>query len=137
MSDRLIQQLKRHEGFRSQPYRDSVGVLTIGYGYNLQEGMTHEEAHSLLVFRMMRSRAELYRAFPHAEMMQEVRQDVLVNMVYNLGIKRFMGFKKMLAAILGKDYRTAALEMLDSKWAKQVGNRADELALQMANGVYD
>ncbi len=136
MSDRLLQQLKRHEGFRSQPYRDSVGVLTIGYGTNLQDGITHEEAHSLLVFRLMRSRAELFRAFPHAEVMQDARQDVLVNMVYNMGISRFMTFKRMRAAVLDKDYAQAAREMLDSKWANQVGKRAEELALQMANGAY-
>ena len=66
----------------------------------------------------------------------EVRKVVLVDMCYNLGINRFLGFKKMLAAVKEGNYDTAADEMLNSKWATQVKGRAVELAQLMREGVY-
>jgi lysozyme len=62
------------------------------------------------------------------------RQSVVVNMVFNMGIVRFSGFKKMVAALEGHDYNEAAAQMLDSKWARQVGNRATRLAKIMREG---
>jgi lysozyme len=52
-------------------------------------------------------------------------------MIFNIGYTRVLGFKKMLAAIKRDDYQTAAKEMLDSNWARQVGNRATKLAALM------
>ena len=133
----LLQQLERHEGFRSKPYQDSVGVLTIGIGTNIEQGITRPEAYALLRIRLDAIKGELFRAYPHAQVMQQVRLDVLTNMAYNMGVPRLMTFKKMFAAIDRKDYADAAREMLDSKWSRQVGKRSEELALQMANGGYE
>ena len=67
----------------------------------------------------------------------EVRQGVLINMMYNLGWPRLSKFKKMLAAFESKDYKLASIEMLDSKWAVQVGRRATELSDIMKAGTHE
>jgi len=82
------------------------------------------------------ARNELLFAFPAFSQMQPVRQDALINMVFNMGITRFKGFKNMIGALVEQNYQLAADEMLDSKWARQVGSRADELAYQMRTNSY-
>ncbi|WP_022949530.1 glycoside hydrolase family protein [Methylohalobius crimeensis] len=130
----LLTQLKRHEGLRLRPYRDTVGKLTIGFGRNLEDrGITEDEAKILLVNDVCRLRGELseidwWRA------LNDVRRDVIVNMAYNLGVSGVLGFERMIAALRAKDYELAAIEMLDSKWADQVGRRAVELSDQMHTG---
>lgn len=73
-------------------------------------------------------------AFAH--LLDDARLDVLINMCFNLGIYRLLGFKKMLAALERRDYIQASIEMMDSRWAKQVGGRAVELSVQMQTGMY-
>ena len=138
MVDKLLEQLKRHEGFRKKMYKDTLGLMTIGYGTNLEEGLTKEEASLLLVTRLGKLLQELGKAgheLPSG--LGEVRDAALANMAYNLGVKRLLGFTKMWQAIADKDYDKAANEMLDSKWARQVGNRAEELAKQMRTGLWN
>ena len=133
----LVQQLMRHEGFRQFPYKDTVGKLTIGVGRNLDDvGISEDEAAHLLENDILVARNELLFAFPAFSQMQPVRQDALTNMVFNMGITRFKGFKNMIAALVEQNYQLAADEMLDSKWARQVGSRADELAYQMRTNSY-
>jgi lysozyme len=67
--------------------------------------------------------------------LNDARQNALIDMMYNLGPSRFIGFKKMIAAIYDEDFNAASNEMLDSKWAKQVGRRAFRLARIMRTGV--
>ena len=125
----LIKTLIRHEGFREHPYHCSADKLTIAIGRNLDDvGISYEEALYLLKNDIKRVREELDRSVPWYKQMDQDRQDVFINMVFNLGISRFLGFKKMLAAAKEGDYQKAADEMLDSRWANQVGNRATELA---------
>ena len=64
------------------------------------------------------------------------RQAVIENMIFNLGLTRFRGFKKMIKAIEDYDYLEAAKQMLDSKWSRQVGNRSIELAEMMSSGEW-
>ena len=139
MSDeKMFAQLKRHEGFRSKPYKDSVGVTTIGYGTNLDNGITEEEASMLMEFRLRALADELFATYAY-EMMFHInmeRSTVLINMLYNLGVPRLLGFKKMWAALSVGNFEKAADEMLDSKWAKQVGDRAIELSTQMRTGEW-
>jgi len=133
----LIEQLMRHEGYRQFPYKDTVGKLTIGVGRNLDDvGISEDEAAYLLDNDITVARHELLFAFPAFSQMQPVRQDALINMVFNMGITRFKGFKNMIAALVEQNYQLAADEMLDSKWARQVGSRADELAYQMRTNSY-
>lgn len=150
--DQLIEQLKRHEGFRNHSYRCTAGKKTIGYGYNLTAnplklssleiyhaqlvGMGEHEAERLLKLMIAKITDQLEEALPVINKLDTVRQDVLINMAYNLGLVGLLKFKKMLLALEKKDYRTASIEMLNSKWARDVGDRAPELATQMMTGVY-
>jgi lysozyme len=136
MMQTLIEQLKRDEGLRLKPYQDTVGKLTIGYGRNLvDKGISEEEAEMLLIDDVLYLRNRLTR-YPWFLVLNEPRQEVIINMAYNLGMTGLLGFKRMIAALNAHNYSLAADEMLDSRWARQVGRRADELALQMRTGYW-
>jgi len=132
--NRSLKQLQRHEGFSSHLYSDSEGVLTIGYGTNIDQGITEEEASWLLNHRLQKLIDEL--PIPPEMTLNDARRAVLHNMVYNLGVQGLLGFTKMWFAAYEQDWETAAKEMLDSKWARQVGQRAIELAEQMRTGEW-
>lgn len=128
----FIERLKKHEGFRKRMYEDSVGVPTIGYGFNLEEiELPRPVAELWLAFELDKHEDELEQ-FHWYNDLDPVRQDVLLDMHYNLGHSRFLQFKKMIRALENKKYEEAAAEMLDSKWAKQVGQRAVRLSELMA-----
>ena len=129
MIDLLLANLKRDEGLRLKPYKDSVGKLTIGYGRNLDDmGITEDEAAVLLDHDIERAVTELDRALPWWREMPPSWQRGLVNMRFNLGLTRLRTFKKMLAALQAGDRERAADEALDSVWAGQVGERATRIA---------
>jgi lysozyme len=132
--EKELEILRRHEGFRSRPYKDTVGVLTIGFGRNLHKGITKDEAEILLKGDYYEALIECYDRIPCFASLNRARRHVLVNMMFNLGSNRFMGFKKMLKALELNDYQRASEEMLDSKWASQVGNRSKELSNIMRSG---
>jgi len=129
-------QLVRHEGLHLKPYRDTVGRLTIGVGRNLDDvGITRDEAMILLDNDILRAQTAVIHALPWAVNLDQPRLDVLVNMTFNMGIGVVLGFAAFLGALERGDYEMAAREMLASKWATQVGNRAVELAEIMRTGV--
>lgn len=131
----LEQMLIRHEGLKLKPYRCSKGKLTIGVGHNLDDnGITQEIAMVILRHDISTATADLLRAYPWAKNLSASRRDALINMVFNMGLPRFSTFKKMLAALKAGDYVRAHDEMLDSKWAAQVGDRALELAMIIKKG---
>jgi lysozyme len=131
----LRQSLMHHEGLRFKPYHCTAGKVTIGYGRNLDDvGITITEAEAMLEADIDRSVDELDRVKPGWREHSDNRQNVLIEMMFNLGAPRLMGFRKMWAAIDARDYTKAAIEMLDSRWAKQVGKRAETLANQMRAG---
>ncbi|MFA7057595.1 MAG: glycoside hydrolase family protein [Candidatus Cloacimonadales bacterium] len=127
--------LIRHEGIRLKPYRCTAGKLTIGIGRNLEDnGITTAEALNLLnndIESVVASLTSRYAWFPN---LNEVRQAVVVDMAFNLGITGFANFKKTIAYLNQADYIRASLEMLNSKWALQVGQRANNLSKMMKNG---
>lgn len=121
-----------HEGYRRFPYPDSLGILTIGIGFNIEEvGLSREESLMILQHRLRDLRWKLTRKFPEFGTLSAVRQAVLVDMAYNLGLDGLAKFRKMWSAIARKEWTTARREMLDSKWANQVGARARRLAKMM------
>lgn len=133
----LVEMIKRHEGLRLNPYRCTSGKLTIGYGRNLEDkGISEKEALILLENDLNDVIASLYKYIPWFFKLDVVRQDVLTNMCFNLGIHGLLQFKKTLRAIQDGDYDKAADEMLDSKWAEQVKSRAMELSRMMRTGQY-
>lgn len=134
----FLEQLERHEGFRSSAYQDSKGYWTIGIGRlidkKLKGGITKEEAYILLQNDLDRCAKELDQRLPWWKSLAPNRRYVLLNMCFNLGIDKLMGFKNTLAMIQAGNYKGAANGMLKSLWAKQVGDRAKELADQMEKG---
>lgn len=136
MQTKYKKMTKDFEGLRLKVYTCTAGKLTIGYGRNLEDtGITEAEASMLFEHDfataeasarvLLKSLGKDWETFP------EQRLYVLTDMIFNMGYSRVSGFKKMLAAIKRDDYQTAAKEMLDSNWARQVGNRATKLAALM------
>lgn len=117
--------IKEGEGLELMPYTCPAGKLTIGYGRNLEDnGITEDEAAYLLMADINRSHNELIRQFAFIQKMDSVRQAVLADMHYNLGLTRLLTFRKMLNALQHQDYDTAAAELKDSRYFNQTGNRA-------------
>ena len=130
----LTDMLIRHEGLKLKPYRCTAGKLTIGVGRNLDDmGITENEARYLLENDLGRIRLELDDALPWWRALDATRQAVLLDVAFNLGLTRLMGFKKFLHALSHGDNLTAAAELIDSEAARQCPRRYKELAalLQM------
>lgn len=126
--------IKKCEDFKSHPYLDTVGKLTIGWGRNIEDnGISQAEGDFMFDNDFARCQADLKQYKWYTDQPQNV-QDALMNMCFNLGIGRLRGFKKMIAALENKDYTTAAIEALESKWANQVGQRAKDVALMIRQG---
>lgn len=132
-----MEQIKRHEGLSLKPYKCTMGALTIGYGRNLDSrGVTAAEAQQMLLNDLSEVSERLTSTWPDILSHDNVRQAAFVNMAFNIGVSGFMKFVKMHNALSLKDYEVAANEMLDSKWAEQVGSRAIELATQVRTGKF-
>jgi lysozyme len=129
---RLFTQLRLHEGVEHKPYKCTAGYLTIGVGRNIEErGLSDDEIDFLLDNDIEIVVNELVKNFDWFLDLSEVRQRVVADMVFNLGMPRFMQFKNMIAAIEAGDWMEASNQMMDSRWAEQVGLRASRLAEMM------
>jgi lysozyme len=96
----------RHEGFRDLPYHCSSGKLTIGYGHNLEKPISQKAAEQILMDDMLEARKDCFKVFPDLDTFSQGRQDAFVNMMFNLGLTRFKGFKKMVKARHDRDWET-------------------------------
>lgn len=140
--DQLALDLREDEDEILHAYQDSEGYLTIGVGILIDKrkggGITPQESRYLLRNRIVLAAADLDRALPWWRTMNEVRQRVLLNMRFNMGLGNSRGgllsFKNTLAAMERGDYEAAARGMLRSRWAKQVKHRAERLARMMETG---
>jgi lysozyme len=137
----LREQIQRDEGgYRRFAYQDSETYWTIGFGRCIDarkgEGITLTEAELMLDHDIDTFSANVLAALPWTAGMDEVRRGALVNMAFNLGIAGLLGFKKALEAMQRGDWFTAAAHMMDSRWAGQVGIRAERLAEQMRSGEW-
>ena len=157
----LKQEIMADEGFKGEVYLCSRGQPTIGYGHVVvpfpacdlkflstsdkalrltagrkvyPNGISKSEAEDILNRDIEKARFDLFRKFPIAKTLSQERQDVLINMSFNMGIGKLAGFKKMWAAIEKGDFNEASKQMLDSLWAKQVKTRANRLAQRMKDG---
>lgn len=133
--EKLIDLIIYHEGLELKPYRCTAGHLTIGIGRNLDDrGITEDEARFLCQNDVDIVEQELARKFPFIVGLDDVRIRVLLDMAFNLGVPRLSAFSNMWAALEEGDYKQAAVEMLDSRWARQVGRRATNLSQMMETG---
>jgi lysozyme len=133
---KLRKSLIAHEGLEHYPYVDSMGKITIGIGYNLSaRGIDIEWINKQFNEDVSYFYKQLCE-FPWYHLLNEDRQIVLIDMAF-MGWKRFLEFETMLKALEKRDYDRAAREMLESRWASEVGDRAKQLAEGMRTGVYD
>ena len=131
----LKKALLRDEGVRPKPYIDSVGKTSIGVGRNLTDrGVRATEMNFMLMNDINEAIEELYSAHPWVMGLDDARQEVLANMVFNMGLSVFNTFTQTLSYVRNGQYQKASVEMLDSKWAGQVGSRANRLSKQMKTG---
>lgn len=136
LSNRYQQLTKDFEGLRLKPYKCTAGKLTIGYGRNLEDvGISKTEADYMFQADFARAMQDALRlckdyGIDHEQLIEQ-RFYVLTDMCFNMGYTRTKGFKKMFSALKKGLYEDAAREMLDSAWAKQVGNRAIRLSQLM------
>ena len=154
-ADEFVEMVAKHEGVVLEPYRDILGIRTIGIGRNLEDGgitdveldyigktledilkvgLTREEAYYLCRNDISNVEKELLERKPIVNQLDQVRQMCLVDMGFNMGVPRLMKFVKMWGAIEVGDFYEASNQMLDSRWAKQVGKRSEHLAQMMRAG---
>ena len=130
----LVRLLTQHEGRRTHPYTDTVGKLTIGVGRNLTDrGLSGDEIDCLLANDIRLADAICCDLFSW-QVFRNIsipRQHALLSMAFNLGKPRLSGFTRMIAAVKAGDWDRAADEALDSRWASQVGDRANEIAAML------
>lgn len=129
--------LELHEGRRKLPYVDTVGKISIGIGHNLTDlGLTDSQVDAIFEIDLFAAIETCNRLFPHFNSMDPVRRLVVLDMAFNLGFNKLAGFTNTIGFINDGNYIQAARNMLASKWAKQVGSRADRLAEMMRTGEY-
>ena len=134
-SEKLKQQIRMHEGVKHKVYLDTKGISTIGVGRNLEgRGLSADEVDYLLGNDLDICVDELNKSFKWYAGLDDIRKRVLVDMAFNLGMPRLKGFVKMLEEIKKENWSEAAIEMLESRWADQVGNRASRLSEMMETG---
>jgi lysozyme len=121
--------LTKHEGLRLHMYQDSVGIWTIGVGHNLEDkGISERVAALMLEDDIEDAITDLERNISFFGELPAAAQEALVNLCFNMGIPRLMQFKKTLAFLKECKWEKAANELLDSRYASQVGYRAVEVA---------
>jgi lysozyme len=146
----LYDDIKRDEGEKLFPYKDSVGIWTIGVGHNLksdptmnaqlthllQTGITPEMSRALFDHDLQAVKLSLDLHIPWWRNMDDVRQDALANMCFNLGCAELMTWHHTLDALKAGDYELASHNLLSSEpWHSQIPHRADRIGSQIKTGV--
>jgi len=135
--NKLIEQLKIHEGMKLKPYKCTAGKLTIGIGRNLEDvGISEDEANMLLRHDIQEATEQLLHAFPWMNELNDARISAMINFTFNVGIGTVKKFENTLSYMQSGEWDKAADEMMDSRWARQVGNRAIEVTEQIRTGKW-
>ena len=138
--DRLLQSVKKHEGYRNKVYLDTLGKRTVGVGHLCVEDFWEDNKEYSEEMLMNILKDDLKNAIEGAErllkdcrILDSLAKEIIIEMVFQLGETGVSKFKNMLKALKeGPDYQTAAIEMLDSRWAKQTPGRAEAMSSEMA-----
>jgi len=140
--DRLLASVKKHEGYRNKVYLDTLNKRTIGVGHLCVEEFWEDDKEYEEKFLMDILEADLQNAIKGAKDLMaehgcmdidEIAEEIIIEMIFQLGKTGVSKFKNMWKALSGLDYSTAAIEMLDSRWAKQTPNRAEAMSAEMAS----
>ena len=137
--NKLREQLKIDEGVKYEVYDDHLGYKTFGighlvkstdeeYGAPVGTPVSEERVNSIFDKDVITYIDESKKVFGNLEEMPQEVQQVIVNMCFNMGAPRLSQFKKFIRAIHDEEWATASVEMLDSRWANQVGERANRLS---------
>ena len=136
----LKQQLLREEGSESCAYQDTRGFWTIGVGRLIDarkgDGLSQDEIEYLLDNDIKKITDKVHNTLPWISKLHDARRAVLIGMAFQMGLRGLLGFKRMLGSVEDGQYFEAAVEMLDSTWAKQTPERAHRLATQMKTGEW-
>jgi lysozyme len=133
----LEEQLLRDEGLVLHTYRDQNGWLTIGVGHNLDaRGISQDAAMLILQDDIRDTKTGLMAKWPWMRDLSPARLGAFINLAFNLGVQGLQGFKVMLKAAEAGEWDAAASALLDSKYATQVGERADRLAQQLRTDAW-
>lgn len=137
VDEQIVEDLKRHEGWRASAYRDSEGYLTIGWGFLIDERkrgrLPVPVAHYWLAYELDQIQDRLDAVLPWLDNAPDTIRRALVNMAYQLGVSGLLKFRKTLALLEIGKYQDAAEESLRSRWAEQTPNRAKEVAEWIAS----
>lgn len=135
MIDQLVADLKSDEGWNAHPYRDSLGFLTIGYGFLIDPLKDVSLPRDVGEFWLRHAAEERWYALtarlPWLQLQPDEIQRALGNMAYQLGVDGVLGFKLMLAALLRGDRETAADNVIDSTYHHQTPARAERVAAKI------
>ncbi len=131
----LRKEIEIDEGRRDKVYTCSMGKLTIGVGHNIEDNPLPDEVIDLLFNMDIEQTVIECERFDWYKTLSPLRQRVIVNMAFNMGIPTLLEFKKMIAAIGMGDYDEASTQMMHSKWYRQVGDRAERLCQMMETGA--
>ena len=138
--ERLLESVKKHEGYRNKVYLDTLGKRTVGVGHLCVEDFWEDDKEYEESFLMQILQKDLQEAIRGAkELMDEHgcadiderAEEIIIEMVFQLGRTGVKKFRNMWKALAEQNYIGASFEMLDSKWAKQTPNRAKDMADQM------
>ena len=130
----LLQQIKEHEGLVLKPYKCPVGKLTIGYGHNLEDnGLSQSACEYILVEDIEEAKKNLYAVFTKKffENLSDKQKIALIDMMFNLGLSRFLTFKKFILAVKNKDFSKASFEIINSRAYQQNKHRYKKLSEQI------
>lgn len=133
-TDLTVGRLANEEGFRAKSYRDIKGKLTIGYGFNIDAGISQYAAHALLEAQTQEVAIELGR-FPWFIGLDDTRASVLIDLAFNDGLVGLLAYVHMLAAVGNRNWQLAHDELLNSKAAKELPSRYSALAQILLSGV--
>jgi len=135
--ERLMESVKQHEGYRNKVYLDTLGKRTVGVGHLCVEDFWEDDKEYEEKFLMEILAEDLQNAIKGARELKEehsctdideIAQEIIVEMVFQLGKNGVSKFRNMWKALAENNYIGASFEMLDSKWAKQTPNRAKSMA---------
>ena len=134
----LREQLKIDEGVKYEIYKDHLGYPTFGIGHLITENdpehgepdgkeISEDRVNEVFATDVAKFVSESKILFPDLDELPDVAQQVIVNMAFNMGRPRLSKFKNFIAGVNDRDWTRAAEEMMDSRWANQVGDRATRL----------
>lgn len=155
--DDILSFVKKHEGYRTHVYRDSLGIPTIGIGFNLTrpdarkivqsvgaeydavlagiDGLSEEQIKQIFAITIKIAYEDAKKWMPNYDSLPKNIKLAILDLSFNMGYNRLSGFFKTKEYLLKKDYKAAANELMDSKWAKQVGNRAKSIFNLLSSSV--